>query len=159
MTQTHLSEERIQSSIPSPDSHWKYPSPKMFYDAMIRKGHSPNRTEMDVIVDIHNSVNEQTWQYIRQWEDDPEIKLVRFMGRPEDPSPKSIMNRILGYKRPFDRHDWWVQRRNGTIARYVIDFYPANVGVHIDARPAIDSIYALKQRIFHYCNWPIAPEK
>ena len=61
----------------------------------------------------------------------------------------------LGYTLPFDRHDWTVDRC-GTPVRYVIDFYngattPDNGSrgnaVYIDARPALDSVSAVWDRI------------
>ena len=65
------------------------------------------------MLNIHNLVNEKGWSQIRQWElirgcDNP--KLVRFMGRPNDLSPKARFLIFLGYSRPFDRHDWIVDR-------------------------------------------------
>ena len=32
------------------------------------------------------------------------------MGRPQDYSPKARLLNVLGYKLPFDRHDWIVDR-------------------------------------------------
>lgn len=43
-------------------------------------------------------------------------KLTRFVGRPNDYSPKARLLNVLGYKLPFDRHDWTVNRC-GTEAR------------------------------------------
>ena len=43
-------------------------------------------------------------------------RLVRFVGRPQDYSPKARLLYLLGYKLPFDRHDWTVDRC-GTQAR------------------------------------------
>ena len=46
---------------------------------------------------------------------------------------------------PFDRHDWVVERC-GREVRYLIDFYQGRasaghaVSVHIDARPAADTL-------------------
>ena len=37
-------------------------------------------------------------------------KLRKFMGRPQDYSPKARLLNFLGYKLPFDRHDWIVDR-------------------------------------------------
>ena len=53
---------------------------------------------------------------------------------------------------PFDRHDWVVDRA-GEDVRYVVDFYSGKkeegkpVAVHIDARPALDSVGALVDRL------------
>lgn len=49
-------------------------------------------------------------------------KLLKFRGRPRDYSPKARFLNFLGFKLPFDRHDWVVDRC-GTDVRYVIDFY------------------------------------
>ena len=73
---------------------------------------------------IHNTVNEQSWSQVRNWEskytDSPKLK--KFCGRPKDISPKAFLMGLFGYTRPFDRHDWIVDR-NGQDVRYVIDFY------------------------------------
>lgn len=37
-------------------------------------------------------------------------KLKKFMGRPQEYSPKAMLLNFLGYKLPFDRHDWVVDR-------------------------------------------------
>lgn len=58
---------------------------------------------------------------------------------------------LMGYKLPFDRHDWTVDRC-GTKVRYVIDFYNGKaedgkvVGYHLDVRPALDSWQAVLDR-------------
>ena len=154
-----LSASRIGSSIPRADAEnttWLYPSPQMFYNAMQRKGKDPRVEDMDVIVSIHNVVNEQTWQAVLCWEryyaPGGEPRLKRFLGRPEKLSPRAWMRtRLMGYTRPFDRHDWYVSRADGREVRYVIDFYSGtNVGsFHIDARPALDNPRAVYERV-HY---------
>ena len=68
-----LPKERVQSSIPRVDpdctaSHWLYPSQNMFYNAMKRKGANPNPEEMELVVSIHNIVNEQCWMEVLKWE-------------------------------------------------------------------------------------------
>lgn len=282
-----LSKERIVSSIPRTDDHqdrWVYPSPRQFYEAIIRKGKTAQKEDADILVNIHNMVNEQTWQTICEWEhkmsivrsifnlkfkenrslhssttsdhigsqypssessplmeynyevnkqsendgnnvfcasnenldhqrlyqsqrsydqgqDDtnaagsnflsesesnqsnyyplpenssnlPDLtdkiisktknlkkpSLIRFMGCPDRPSPRSLLYRLVyGYKKPFDRHDWWVRGGDGTVSRYIIDFYngqPVSYEqkiqanrVYIDARPAIDSLSSLALRL------------
>ncbi len=49
----------------------------------------------------------------------PEPKLLSFSGRPKQYSPKARLLNFLGYKLPFDRHDWIVDRC-GTPVRYVL---------------------------------------
>jgi len=48
--------------------------------------------------------------------------LKHFQGRPRDFSPKARFWAFLGYKLPFDRHDWVVDRC-GKDVRYVLDYY------------------------------------
>lgn len=102
-----------------------------------------------------------------------EVRLKRFVGRPTDLSPKARLLNLLGYKLPFDRHDWVVERccgggggdgangadaaeqqmrRRCVEARYVLDFYsgraliPGVPAVHLDVRPALDSPSAAWER-------------
>ena len=52
------------------------------------------------------------------------LKLKQFQGRPTDLSPKAMfLYYILGKEKPFDRHDWVIERKDGSEARYVLDFY------------------------------------
>lgn len=67
--------------------------------------------------------------------------MLRFRGRPRDVSPKARMLNWMGYKLPFDRHDWIIDRC-GQEVRYVIDFYEGKreresdpPSIYIDARP------------------------
>jgi cytochrome c heme-lyase len=48
--------------------NWIYPSEEMFFNAMKRKSYSPNETDMQTIVPIHNAVNERAWKEIKEWE-------------------------------------------------------------------------------------------
>jgi len=134
---------------PSGAHNWVYPSEQQYYNAMKRKGYSPNEKDTPVILAIHNVVNEQGWSKICEWEAlrgcaDPKLK--KFMGRPKDLSPKAYFLNLLGYSKPFDRHDWIIDR-NGKEVRYVIDFYKgkspshfnAPMSVFLDVRPALDS--------------------
>lgn len=65
---------------------------------------------------------------------------------------------VQGYKLPFDRHDWIVDRC-GQDVRYVIDFYsgarvpgvPASM--HLDVRPALDSVSAGLDRLRMQWAW------
>lgn len=134
---------------------WVYPSEAQFYKAMKRKGWPAEAADMQSIVAIHNGVNERAWNHILRYEalhDGCYPKLVRFQGRPQDYSPKARLLNLLGYKLPFDRHDWIVDRC-GREVRYVIDFYNAAqlpnmpVSMYLDARPALDSPGALWDRL------------
>lgn len=52
----------------SENGNWIYPSEKMFFEAMKRKGHSGEASDMKTIVPIHNAVNERAWKEIKEWE-------------------------------------------------------------------------------------------
>ncbi|CAM9907382.1 unnamed protein product, partial [Phaeothamnion confervicola] len=175
-----LSTDRVTSNIPKGGSEgtWTYPSPQMFWNAMVRKGKGEGATEgdMDVVVAIHNNMNENTWRRILQWEtldcgeggasgdDGRAPRLLRFLGRPHDLSPKAwLKTRLLGCPDPFDRHDWVVDR-GGDEIRYVIDYYhdeslapldetPTSLAdtervrsIALDVRPALDSPAAAYRR-------------
>lgn len=169
-----LSTERIKSSIPkggTNDDNWTYPSPQMFYNSLARKDKLGDTTESEIesVVALHNNMNEKTWQKVVQWEslltssDQHQPKLLKFMGRPSDLSPKARLKSWMGHPLPFDRHDWTVVRQDGTEVRYVIDYYydesrakdssdsglPAmdNIdavqSILVDVRPAIDSVESI----------------
>lgn len=48
--------------------NWVYPSEKMFFEAMKRKGHDTRAADMKTVVPIHNAVNERAWAEIKRWE-------------------------------------------------------------------------------------------
>jgi cytochrome c heme-lyase len=52
----------------SESGNWIYPSEKMFFEAMKRKGHAGEAADMKTIVPIHNAVNERAWEEIKEWE-------------------------------------------------------------------------------------------
>jgi cytochrome c heme-lyase len=121
-----LSRERVISSIPrwstegsstekdtasatssssSSTSNWVYPSPNQFFSAMSRKNHNPRAEDMNVVVPIHNAVNERAWKEILEWEkvgDEQSWelcggpKLVSFKGRPKDITWKAWSKSLLG---------------------------------------------------------------
>jgi cytochrome c heme-lyase len=168
-----LPTEREQSTIPKggTEGTWTYPSPQMFYNSLARKNKLGETTEEDIVpvVALHNNMNEKTWAKVLEWEavlnppsgeggEGP--KLLKFLGRPSDLSPKAMFkNWILGHPLPFDRHDWTVIRPDGTEVRYVIDYYhdetraketegsgmpdmhdrDAVKSILVDVRPALDS--------------------
>jgi len=169
-----LSTNRVQSNIPKgggSDQTWTYPSPQMFYNSLARKNKlgDTQESEIESVVALHNNMNEKTWAKVMEWEAvlDPEgvakggSKLLKFLGRPSDLSPKAwFRNKLFGYPLPFDRHDWTVVRPDGTELRYVIDYYydesrasdsensgmpalndrDAVKSILVDVRPAIDSV-------------------
>ncbi|XP_045132392.1 holocytochrome c-type synthase-like isoform X2 [Portunus trituberculatus] len=153
-----LPTERQVSSIPKADGdgeNWVYPSPQMFWNAMLRKGwrwkdDDLNKQDMDNIIRIHNVNNEMAWQEVLQWEslhkhECGNPKLKRFGGKASDYSPRARFRSWMGYELPFDRHDWIVDRC-GKEVRYIIDYYdggPVDPESHsfaiLDVRPAMDS--------------------
>lgn len=112
----------------------------MFFNAMKRKNWDAKENDMSSIVPIHNAVNEKAWREICEWEafsqcDPP--KLLSFEGKPHKRTLKSYIREFLGFKPPFDRHDWMIDRC-GTQVRYIIDFYSGQgpLAFYLDVRPA-----------------------
>jgi len=99
---------------------------------MLKKGYRPPVESIPSVLQIHNAVNERSWLQVCKWEkelhNNTEPKLVKFVGRPKDLSPKAWLNsRVFMTQEPFDRHDWYVEDVNGgEPRRYVIDFYEGN---------------------------------
>jgi cytochrome c heme-lyase len=52
----------------SESGNWIYPSEKMFFEAMKRKGHEGRTADMKTIVPMHNAINERSWKEIKEWE-------------------------------------------------------------------------------------------
>jgi len=145
------------------DKVWEYPSPQMFYNAMKRKGWRPREEDMNMVVAIHNAVNERAWGQVLQWEAAaapecrPRLRSIR--GLANKHSPKARLWTWLGYEPPFDRHDWEVDRCGASV-RYVIDYYDDKptagkaAGLYLDVRPALDSPGAawarLKMSLQHF---------
>lgn len=146
------------------------------------------------VIRIHNNMNEKTWGKVMQWEqlrpshgEGKDPKLLRFLGRPHDLSPKAVFKTWLGWPAPFDRHDWYVDR-GGKEVRYVIDYYHDEAGagkdktpqskndltsvksILLDVRPALDSMGAVVDRFVrmpmerllgtnHFEPLPLLPSK
>jgi len=152
-----LSTERVSSSIPKggTDGTWTYPSPQMFYNAIVRKGKkgSTSEDDMETVVAIHNNMNERTWDQVMAWEKmhmeaDAEEKgtspkLLRFLGRPDELSLLARLKIFFGHPAPFDRHDWVVDR-GGKEVRYIIDYYHDVSKADDDQMPALRSHDAVK---------------
>ncbi|GAA6027531.1 hypothetical protein JCM8097_007908 [Rhodosporidiobolus ruineniae] len=131
---------------------WEYPSPQQFYNALVRKGWETPEESVEMMVNIHNWLNEEAWAQVRKWEEKHDggdrSSLASFQGRPQELSPKAryhlMMGKLFpnyyGSVKPFDRHDWVVHRpapaasggasymSGGNAApftshRYVIDYY------------------------------------
>ncbi|CAK7204328.1 Cytochrome c1 heme lyase [Sporothrix eucalyptigena] len=160
----------VETGADPVSGNWVYPSEKMFFDAMKRKGNDNARAaDMSVVVPIHNAVNERAWKEILEWEK-PYTgtgpgqcggpRLHSFAGLSTNMSPKARFNTLLGYTAPFDRHDWIVDRC-GTQVEYVIDFYAGRPGstaagaqrvgnpqinFYLDVRPKLNSWEGIKMR-------------
>ena len=129
---------------------------------------------MPAVVAIHNNMNESTWRRVLEWEalhsaECAAPKLLRFMGRPDELTPKARVKVALGLADPpFDRHDWTIERpppdgssEEPDRVRYVIDFYTGrqdssradgSVAFHLDVRPALDSFGAVVDRARMWWN-------
>ncbi|GAA5825563.1 hypothetical protein JCM11251_000285 [Rhodosporidiobolus azoricus] len=134
------------------EEQWEYPSPQQFYNALVRKGWETPEESVEMMVNIHNWLNEEAWQQVRRWEEKHDggdrSSLASFQGRPQELSPKAryhlamgkLFPNYYGHVRPFDRHDWVVHRPSPassggasymsggnatpyTSHRYVIDYY------------------------------------
>jgi cytochrome c heme-lyase len=146
---------------------------------LVRKNKSEgaNERDMDAVVAVHNNMNENTWRQVLAWEKlhdetysaDPSTgrnpKLLRFLGRPDEYSPKARLKMLFGHPAPFDRHDWTVDRA-GEEVRYVIDYYhdesavtkdqmPKHMhdfgsmqSIVVDVRPALDSVKSVFDIVF-----------
>lgn len=166
------------------------------YNAMLRKGYDDTPEDaVESMVAVHNFLNEGAWAEIEGWEarfnkglrygwqacsrgeegftEMPQWKgdrprLMRFMGRPGDWTPRARMLEVLGRlwpskfanEPPFDRHDWYVQRTTPEgqtrEVRYVIDYYsgpPESTGepvFYLDVRPAVDGPTAAAERMLRW---------
>ena len=155
------------------------------------------------IIPIHNAVNERAWSLIKDWEksfdpvspvsntqDSPTAagkppqnpppctgpKLLSFRGLGSSTSslsPKAWFNSLLGYTTPFDRHDWVVQRCDGSRIEYIIDFYTGsnsndssqksssgtrpsgggNLNFYLDVRPKLNSMAGVKMNVGRWCGF------
>ncbi|CAF1376160.1 unnamed protein product [Didymodactylos carnosus] len=160
-----LSTNRVVSNIPKADKDecWIYPSPQMFWNAMLRKGwrwqdDQLAPADMENIVRMHNINNELAWMEVLKWEalhakECMHPRLKNFGGRAKDYSPRARIRSWMGYKLPFDRHDWVVDRC-GKPVRYIIDYYDSENLDHetltftiLDVRPAFDSFGAVWDRM------------
>ena len=69
---TQLPTERTESSIPRGDEGggrvWEYPSPQQFHNALLRKGMETDEGDVEMMVQIHNFLNERAWDEVQKWE-------------------------------------------------------------------------------------------
>lgn len=124
---------------------------------------------MGAVVPIHNAVNERTWSEILGWEGlgkaqakEAMPKLVSFSGDSQKLTPRARWLSMLGYTKPFDRHDWVVERPSGERVEYVIDFYsgkgsaggsgaaPMPLSFYLDVRPKLNSFEGVRMRVSRF---------
>ncbi|KAK1243387.1 hypothetical protein MKX07_004015 [Trichoderma sp. CBMAI-0711] len=157
------SNAEIESGADAASGNWVYPSEKMFFEAMKRKGYDAREVDMKTVVPIHNAVNERAWQQIKEWEA-PYLagskcsgpKLASFANKSTRMTPTARINTILGYTAPFDRHDWVIDRC-GVRVDYVIDFYAGRPGgttgapsFYLDVRPKLNTLEGVKMRVMRW---------
>lgn len=85
----------------------------------------------------------------------PQPKLVSFSGDSQKFTPRARWLGLLGYSKPFDRHDWTVERAGGAKVEYVIDFYAGKAGLgplsfYLDVRPKLNSWEGWRMRFVKY---------
>lgn len=79
--------------------NWEYPSAQQFYNALVRKGWETPEEHVEMMVLVHNFLNERAWTEVLEWERDmgsepSKVSLAKFQGRPGTLSPKA---RIFGW--------------------------------------------------------------
>ncbi|XWX01745.1 hypothetical protein V2A60_009774 [Cordyceps javanica] len=155
----------IESGADAASGNWVYPSEKMFFDAMKRKGYDARVADMKTVVPIHNAVNERAWKEIKEWEAPYLAKsecggprLESFANKNDRMTPTARFNTILGFTAPFDRHDWVIDRC-GTKVEYVIDFYAGRPGgstpgpsFYLDVRPKLNTWEGVKMRALRWAH-------
>lgn len=57
------------SDVKAKEDAWEYPSPQQFYNALVRKGWETPEESVEMMVHIHNWLNEAAWQQVRTWEE------------------------------------------------------------------------------------------
>jgi cytochrome c heme-lyase len=151
-----------------PSGNWIYPSETQFFNAVMSKNttSSPSAllSSISHIIPMHNAVNERAWSLIKSWEGNSSDrcggpKLASFAGRGGGASsPRAKWNVwVMGKREPFDRHDWVVERCDGSTVDYVIDFYEGkkregggggkeDVSFYLDVRPKLNSFEGVRMR-------------
>jgi len=125
---------------------WLNPSANQLYRSFMRKDKPIDQEDSPSVAVVHEAVTTQSWEQIMEYEQfhkgtcsNP--SLARFQGMYGIPTMKSrFMGTFFGVK-PYDRHDWTVDRC-GKEVKYIIDYYAAEqphggLEMFIDARPAV----------------------
>ncbi|EDQ85657.1 uncharacterized protein MONBRDRAFT_38782 [Monosiga brevicollis MX1] len=124
---------------------WLNPSANQLFRALRRKDKPIEVEDALAVAAVHELVTDWSWKGVMEYENMheracPNPTLARFEGKDGIYSIKArIMSAIFGV-RPFDRHDWTVDRC-GKEVRYIIDYYAVDDGMgdtdyFVDARPA-----------------------
>ncbi|EGD74907.1 hypothetical protein PTSG_07135 [Salpingoeca rosetta] len=124
---------------------WLNPSAHQLFRALKRKDKPIDYEDALVVAQVHEMVTDFSWKAVMEYErlhqqECPNVTLARFEGKDGIYSPKArILKTLFGYK-PFDRHDWTVDRC-GKEVRYILDYYAYDNGegdieYTVDARPA-----------------------
>ncbi|KAK4056048.1 holocytochrome c synthase [Microbotryomycetes sp. JL221] len=131
---------------------WEYPSPQQFYNALVRKGWETPEESVEMMVNIHNWLNEEAWNQVRTWEEKhvggDRSMLASFSGRPQDISPKARYHMFMGKLFPNT-----YAKTTRAIDANVIDYYSlpdddgGNPVFSLDVRPAIDDFSSLRERL------------
>ena len=136
---------------------WINPSPNQLARALARNEKPIREEDKFDVAAMHDFITSGTWSEIMRYEElHPEtteqVTLSSFHGMDGIWSPKAVFVHYYNYLRygvdiwPYDRHDWIVNRGDREV-RYVIDYYGEGDEYTIDARPALDSIDALIDRV------------
>ena len=67
----HSAGAKAEAAVDKADEvkQWEYPSPQQFYNALVRKGWETPEESIEMMVNIHNWLNEEAWYQVRKWEE------------------------------------------------------------------------------------------
>lgn len=82
-------------------SRWEYPSAEQFQAALARKNKAAPEEHVEMMVAVHNFMNEEAWKIVVDWEKDfgtdtEDLSLLRFQGRPGELSPRARWYGFMG---------------------------------------------------------------
>ncbi|ORX71276.1 cytochrome c and c1 heme-lyase [Linderina pennispora] len=120
----HDAEPAADAAKEKKDDMWDLP----------RKNWDPTEHDMKSVVPIHNAVNEMCWHHILQWEKMHQTQC----GSPRllaELTPRARFYSLLGYTKPFDRHDWTVDRCGKSVRKDPKN--PHAPSFYLDVRPAL----------------------
>ncbi|GIX63027.1 cytochrome c1 heme lyase, putative [Babesia caballi] len=80
-----------------------------------KAGHRVEASAIPAVVKIHNAINEKAWERVMEYEDlhaqqCQKPVLAHFIGKKDELSIRARVRHFTGYKLPYDRHDWTVDR-------------------------------------------------